>query len=950
MIPREGAKTIMRTWIAIRLVLLLSLGVIFQTGCDKSQQSKTGSLIVQIAWSEGAVPSGISYIVLTLSGEGITTITQTFPPTKPNLNITNLAIGSKNVVLEGKSTAGTVLYKGQSDIIIKKDENALIVITLTSVALPISSTLTVTRSGSGSGTVTSTPTGIDCGATSTTGLACSASYASSASVTLTATPDTGSVFDGWSGDCTGTSTSCTVTMTAPKSVSATFTLSSSPSSAVSQKVVPIATGRLHTCALTGMVGVKCWGNNFNGQLGDGTTMERHSPVDVIGLTSGVSAISAGLDHTCALTHSGGVKCWGINGDEQLGDGTFTDRHSPVDVSGLTSGVIAITAGGFHSCAVISSGGVKCWGENVKGQLGDGTTTDQPAPVNVVGLTSGVSAVAAGKFHTCALTATGAVKCWGFNGNGQLGDGTFTERYSPVDVSGLTSGVIAIDAALFHTCALTTTGAVKCWGFNGNGQLGDGTTTDQSTPVTVNGLTSGIVGITAGGNHTCAITTSGGAKCLGINLDGQLGDGTLTERHSPVSAVGLTSGVFAISAGQFHTCALATISNVSTLKCWGYNGNGQLGDGTTTDRLTPTDVSILASEVTPTPSSALKDSWSVITTTNAPSARSARTAVWTGTKMLVWGNDSDLTGGTYDPAINSWDTITSTNAPTARWGHTAVWTGSKMLVWGGVAGEISNVRHNTGGVYDPSTNSWTAITTTNAPTARSGHTAVWTGSKMLVWGGSGSSGFLNTGGIYDPSTNTWTAITTTNAPTIRDDHTAVWTGSKMLVWGGRSYANLTALYLNTGGIYDPSTNSWTAITTTNAPTGRENPSAIWTGSKMLIWGGYANGPIYFNTGGIYDPSANSWSAMTTTNAPTGRYGNSAVWTGSKMLVWGGFGNSDYLNTGGIYDPSANSWSAMTTTNAPTERSGHGAVWTGSKMLIWGGYGATANYFNNGGAYE
>jgi alpha-tubulin suppressor-like RCC1 family protein len=298
---------------------------------------------------------------------------------------------------------------------------------------------------------------------------------------------------------------------------------------------------VHTCALTSAGGAKCWGGNYYGELGDGTTTDRHTPVAVSGLASGVAAISAGF-HTCALTSAGGAKCWGFNASGQLGDGTTTERHRPVDVSGLASGVAAIVAATqgdypIHTCALTSGGGVKCWGGNDHGQLGDGTTTERHTPVDVVGLASGVAAIAAGDGHTCALTSGGGVTCWGSNRNGQLGDGTKTDRHTAVDVVGLASGVAAISAAGSHTCALTSAGGVKCWGGNGFGQLGDGTTTNRRTPVDVSGLASGVAAIAAGYSHTCALTSAGGAKCWGRNHYGQLGDGTTTQHHTPVAVVG-----------------------------------------------------------------------------------------------------------------------------------------------------------------------------------------------------------------------------------------------------------------------------------------------------------------------------------------------------------------------------------------------------------------------------
>ena len=308
------------------------------------------------------------------------------------------------------------------------------------------------------------------------------------------------------------------------------------------------------------------------------------PTSVRAAITTYTAISAGRWYTCALTTSGGVKCWGQNGYGQLGDGTTTDRTTPVDVIGLTSGVSAITTGWFHTCALTASGGVKCWGDNWYGKLGDGTTEERGTPVDVIGLTSGVSAITAGWGHTCALTASGGVKCWGFNDDGELGDGTTDGRTTPVNVSGLTNGFIAIDAGGWHTCALKYGSGVKCWGANAAGQLGDGTTTDRYTPVNVGGLATGDA-ISAGGWHTCAVAF-GGVKCWGFNNNGQLGDGTTDYRTTPVDVSGLTSGVSAIAAGGNHTCALTVSGGV---KCWGDNWLGQLGDGTTTDRRTPVDV-------------------------------------------------------------------------------------------------------------------------------------------------------------------------------------------------------------------------------------------------------------------------------------------------------------------------------------------------------------------------
>jgi alpha-tubulin suppressor-like RCC1 family protein len=349
------------------------------------------------------------------------------------------------------------------------------------------------------------------------------------------------------------------------------------------QVTQISAGWGHTCAVTTSGAAKCWGNNGVGQLGDGTNTSSLTPVDVSGLGSGVASISAGRYHTCVVTTSGAAKCWGINEDGQLGDGTTAQRNTPLDVVGLGSGVASISTGHLQSCVVTTSGAAKCWGF---GALGDGTVSRQLTPVDVSGLGAGVASISAADFHTCAATTSGAAKCWGDNSYGQLGDGTTTHRNTPVDVVGLGSGVASISAGHIHTCVVTTSGAAKCWGRNSTGQLGDGTMTQRDVPVAVSGLSSGVAGLTTGVYHTCAVTTLGAAKCWGYNFYGQIGDGTATDRTLPTDVAGLGSGVTRFSAGGYHSCVVTTSG---AAKCWGHNNYGQLGEGTTTGRLAPVDV-------------------------------------------------------------------------------------------------------------------------------------------------------------------------------------------------------------------------------------------------------------------------------------------------------------------------------------------------------------------------
>ena len=246
--------------------------------------------------------------------------------------------------------------------------------------------------------------------------------------------------------------------------------------------VHIDSGYNHTCVVTNEGAVQCWGSNEYGQLGDGgdgtfcndegvDQVCHPSPVQVPGLTMGVKSIAAAGNHTCALQDNGDVKCWGANHVGQLGDGTTEDRLLPVNVKNVASGVQAIAAGENHTCALTNEGDVQCWGENRYGQLGDGTDQSRTTPTNVESLAGAVVAVALGKYHTCALLKSGGVQCWGENRYGQLGDGMFKNtRVTPTDVVGMSSGVQAISAGAEHTCAIHN-GSAKCWGHDTGGVSG-----------------------------------------------------------------------------------------------------------------------------------------------------------------------------------------------------------------------------------------------------------------------------------------------------------------------------------------------------------------------------------------------------------------------------------------------------------------------------------------------
>jgi N-acetylneuraminic acid mutarotase len=315
-------------------------------------------------------------------------------------------------------------------------------------------------------------------------------------------------------------------------------------------------------------------------------------------------------------------------------------------------------------------------------------------------------------------------------------------------------------------------------------------------------------------------------------------------------------------------------------------------------------------------------------------------------MIVWGGEGSSlyinTGGRYSPATDSWTATSTVNAPTPRSLHKAVWTGDKMIVWGG--GITSGVT-NTGGSYNPASDIWAATSMTGAPSARSFHTSVWTGSKMIVWGGVFDDGtgpqYLNTGGVYDPATDSWMATSITNAPTARYVHAAIWTGSGMIVWGGYGATNET----NTGAIYDPTTNSWQAISSANAPSARFDATLVWTGTEVIAWGGYGGGTV-LNTGGRYNPATDSWTTTSNTDAAPARNLHTAIWTGTEMLISAGRNNSFMgLDSGGRYHAGADSWAPISPLEA---RHSHTAIWTGSEMIIWGGLGANG-FLNTGGRY-
>ena len=360
-------------------------------------------------------------------------------------------------------------------------------------------------------------------------------------------------------------------------------------------------------------------------------------------------------------------------------------------------------------------------------------------------------------------------------------------------------------------------------------------------------------------------------------------------------------------------------------------------------------------------------WLPTTITGAPDGREGHSAVWTGTEMIVWGGyqgDWKNTGGQYDPMLDTWSPTTTIGAPEVRTDHTAVWTGTEMIVWGG----SSPFTQMSGGRYDPVLDQWSPMSETGAPPIRARHTAVWTGSKMIVFGGSPSVNCAQErgdGAEYDPVTDSWAVIPSLSGPQYepRADHTAVWTGSEMIVWGGmRSYYSDSCAYeeLGDGARYDPVARVWKPLGGT-PPSPRFRHTAVWTGSEMIVWGGatidrtetgeYDPTPADpLGDGARFTPVADTWLPMSSLEGFAPRYDHSALWVGREMIVWGGNGNSTpfgpQLGDGASYAPLSGSWSAITEMNAPGDRGKHTVVWTDNEMIIWGG----VPYFVPGGRYQ
>jgi alpha-tubulin suppressor-like RCC1 family protein len=339
------------------------------------------------------------------------------------------------------------------------------------------------------------------------------------------------------------------------------------------------------CAIRCEADVWCWGRNDYGQLGVGDRAARHTPTRVIGLPRGARELATGYNQTCTLLDDGAVWCWGLNSEGILGAPTTALSMTPVRIEGTSEVVTAVASGGDHACVLSEGGGLACWGGNSRGQLGNGLNRPRLTPQVVKLDGAPVAEVVCGQYHTCARRSDGTLACWGQNTYGTLANGRFLNSSRPVEVT-LPAGVRSVDTSANHVYAALDDGSVWSWGYNEDGQLGNGSRTVAAVPVQIMPTPAEVVAVVAGHHHGCALSMNGSVRCWGRNAAGQLGDGTTTRRLRPGPTVELDEPATTVAIGQDATCV---ILRGGSMRCWGNNREGQLGDGTTEGRLTPVRV-------------------------------------------------------------------------------------------------------------------------------------------------------------------------------------------------------------------------------------------------------------------------------------------------------------------------------------------------------------------------
>lgn len=337
----------------------------------------------------------------------------------------------------------------------------------------------------------------------------------------------------------------------------------------------IAAGGFHTCGIRTNGRLYCWGDNSSGRLGTGDTTARLAPAEVAGGATNWTSVSLGAWFTCARKSTGRLYCWGYNYRGQLGNGTTNESHVPVEVAGGWTNWTTVVAGAFHVCGRRSTGRLYCWGSNNYSQLGDATTTDRLVPTQVAGGWTNWTSVSSGMSQTCGRRSTGRLYCWGSNLAGGVGDGTTTPRLTPTQVAGGWTNWTSVSVGANHACGRRSTGRLYCWGYNGNGAVGDSTNGQRFVPTQVAGAATDWSAVSTGNAHTCARKVSGRLFCWGSGTKGQLGNNQYVDQWAPVEVAGGATDWSLLSLGQEYSCALTKSLRAY---CWGYGIGGQLGAG------------------------------------------------------------------------------------------------------------------------------------------------------------------------------------------------------------------------------------------------------------------------------------------------------------------------------------------------------------------------------------
>lgn len=327
-------------------------------------------------------------------------------------------------------------------------------------------------------------------------------------------------------------------------------------------------------------------------------------------------------------------------------------------------------------------------------------------------------------------------------------------------------------------------------------------------------------------------------------------------------------------------------------------------------------------------------WTAGSSDNQPSARHGHANVWIGDRWFVWGGTLgagtySAGGGLYGPATDAWETVATVDAPPAATGAKAAWSGDEILVWGGFSGAAYL---QSGGRYRPSTGTWTLPPTNTAPAPRDGHGLVWTGNGFLLFGGRNQDGLRNDAALFDPTSGSWSQLIRPNAPAARFGAVCVWAGDRLLVWGGEGETGQLdsgAQLIFTNGV----ASHWQAFTSIGAPSPRSTSGAVWTGDRLLVWGGVNGAPLA--GGGSYDPVGDTWQTLPNNGAPSPRNGHAAVWTGTEFLVVSGETAGGVTATGGAFDPSTGLWRTLPVTGSPVARTAVAGAWTGEELVLFGG---------------